>query len=165
MSLNSVLKLNVRTPQEISTLGVQRSTYEPGSRGMGVSRSNQMLENPRHHLSVGDPPLWPHLVPVHVLESWCFSLPSWLTSRVPDLSLPTWLCSVVSLTLTWQSDPNVPLCFWSGFLLVLPTVSQVLISLFLQPNLYSWPLVFDGLVFFWLGLHFSQPIPQKKEWR
>jgi len=69
MSFNFILKLNVRTLQEGSTLGVQGLTYEPGSRGIEVSRGNQMLENPRHHLSVGDPPLWPHLVPVCVLES------------------------------------------------------------------------------------------------
>lgn len=76
MSLNFILKLNFRTLQEVSTLGTQGLTYKPGSRGMEISRGNQMLENPRHHLPVGDPPLWPHLVPVCVFESWCFPLPS-----------------------------------------------------------------------------------------
>lgn len=53
MSPNFVLKLNVRTLQEVSTLGVQGLTYELGSRGIEDSRGNQMSENRGHHLPVG----------------------------------------------------------------------------------------------------------------
>jgi hypothetical protein len=78
-----------------------------------------------------------------------------LTSRVPELSLPTWLSSVVSLTLTRQSNSNVLLCFWSCFLFTLSVLPQVLICFYNQIFPFDY-LLFDALALLWPSLSPNQ---------
>lgn len=89
-----------------------------------------MLENSRHCLPVGESPRAPPFPSAYVMVLLFLLLT--LTPRDPELGLPAWPCSVVSLTLIRTSDSITLLCLVPSSLFVMSTQSQVLIWFYNQ---------------------------------